>query len=148
MRLIVGTLIVFACVFGSYAAMGGHLLVLWQPFEFVIILGAAIGAFVIGNTGPVLKAVPAMLGTLVKGPKYNQQSYVELLGMQYSLYKLAKLEGFDGARAAHRKSGRVVAVQRLPDLRGEPSRGRVRLRLHAHGDAGRQQRPRDRRADG
>lgn len=93
MRLIVGTLIVFACVFGSYAAMGGHLEVLWQPFEFVIILGAAIGAFVIGNTGPVLKAVPAMLGTLVKGPKYNQQSYVELLGMQYSLYKLAKQKG-------------------------------------------------------
>ena len=52
MRLIVGTLIVFACVFGSYAAMGGHLEVLWQPFEFVIILGAAIGAFIIGNTGP------------------------------------------------------------------------------------------------
>ena len=93
MRLIVGTLVVFACVFGSYAAMGGHLLVLWQPFEFVIILGAAIGAFIIGNTGPVLKAVPAMLGTLVKGPKYTQNSYVELLGMQYSLFKLAKQKG-------------------------------------------------------
>ncbi|MDF2598988.1 flagellar motor stator protein MotA [Methylobacterium brachiatum] len=93
MRLIVGTLVVFACVFGSYAAMGGHLVVLWQPFEFVIILGAAIGAFIIGNTGPVLKAVPAMLGTLVKGPKYTQNSYVELLGMQYSLFKLAKQKG-------------------------------------------------------
>ena len=51
MRLIIGAIIVFACVFGSYAAMGGHLEVLWQPFEFVIILGAAIGAFIIGNTG-------------------------------------------------------------------------------------------------
>ncbi|WP_313901564.1 motility-associated protein, partial [Methylobacterium sp. J-076] len=49
MRLLVGTLIVFGCVFGSYAQMGGHLQVLWQPFEFVIILGAAIGAFIIGN---------------------------------------------------------------------------------------------------
>jgi chemotaxis protein MotA len=93
MRLIVGTLIVFLCVFGGYAAMGGHLLVLWQPFEFVIILGAAIGAFVIGNTGPVLKAVPAMLGTLIKGPKYKQKCYVELLGMQYSLYKLVQQKG-------------------------------------------------------
>ena len=37
MRLIVGAIIIFACVFGSYAAMGGHLEVLWQPFEFVII---------------------------------------------------------------------------------------------------------------
>jgi chemotaxis protein MotA len=93
MRLLVGALIVFACVFGSYAAMGGHLEVLWQPFEFVIILGAAIGAFVIGNTGPVLKAVPSMFATLVKGPKYKQQCYVELLGMQYSLFKFVQQKG-------------------------------------------------------
>jgi chemotaxis protein MotA len=93
MRLIVGTIIVFVCVLGSYAAMGGHLEVLWQPFEFVIILGAAIGAFIIGNPGPVLKAVPSMFGTLVKGAKYKQECYVELLGMQFSLYKLAKQKG-------------------------------------------------------
>jgi chemotaxis protein MotA len=93
MRLIVGTIIVFACVFGSYAAMGGHLEVLWQPFEFVIILGAAIGAFVIGNPGPVLKAVPSMFGTIFKGPKYKQNCYVELLGMQFSLFKLVKQKG-------------------------------------------------------
>ncbi|MET3891922.1 chemotaxis protein MotA [Bosea sp. OAE506] len=93
MRLIVGTIIVFLCVFGGYAAMGGKLLVLWQPFEFVIILGAAIGAFIIGNPGPVLKGVPGMFGTLVKGPKYKQADYVELLGMQYSLYKLIKQKG-------------------------------------------------------
>lgn len=93
MRLIIGTLVVFACVFGSYAQMGGHLEVLWQPFEFVIILGAAIGAFIIGNVGPVLKAVPTMLSTLVKGPKYTQECYVELLGMQFSLFKLAKQKG-------------------------------------------------------
>lgn len=93
MRLIVGTIIVFGCVFGSYSAMGGHLEVLFQPFEFVIILGAAIGAFIIGNPGPVLKAVPSMLGTLVKGPKYKQECYVELLAMQFSLYKLARQKG-------------------------------------------------------
>ncbi len=93
MRLIVGTIIVFLCVFGSYAAMGGHLEVLWQPFEFVIILGAAIGAFVIGNPGPVLKAVPSMFGTIFKGPKYKREAYVELLGMQFSLYKLVKQKG-------------------------------------------------------
>ena len=34
-----------------------------------------------------------MLGTLVKGPKYKQEAYVELLGMQFSLYKLVKQKG-------------------------------------------------------
>lgn len=93
MKLIIGTIIVVACVFGGYAAMGGKLGVLWQPWEYVIILGAAIGAFIIGNPGPVLKAVPGMFGTLIKGPKYKQADYVELLGMQYTLYKLVQQKG-------------------------------------------------------
>lgn len=93
MRLIVGSIVVFLCVFGGYAAMGGKLAVLWQPWEFVIILGAAIGAFVIGNPAPVLKAVPAMFGTIMRGTKYNQEAYVELLGMQYSLFKLVQQKG-------------------------------------------------------
>jgi chemotaxis protein MotA len=93
MRLIVGSIIVILCVFGGYAAMGGKLGVLWQPWEYVIILGAAIGAFVIGNSGPVLKAVPAMFGTIFKGPKYKREAYVELLAMQFSLYRLVKQKG-------------------------------------------------------
>ena len=93
MRLIVGVLTVFACVFGGYAAMGGHLEVLWQPFEFVIILGAAFGAYIIANSGAVLKQTAAMFGSLFKGPKYNKAAYVELLGMQFSLYKLVQSKG-------------------------------------------------------
>lgn len=96
MRLIVGVIVVFACVFGGYAAMGGKLYVLWQPFEFVIILGAAIGAFIIGNGGPVLKAVPYMFGVMFKGPKYNKAAYLDLLGLQYSMYKLIQQKGILG----------------------------------------------------
>jgi chemotaxis protein MotA len=96
MRLIIGIITVFACVFGGYSAMGGHVEVLWQPFEFVIILGAAFGAFIIANGAPVLKAVPSMFGTMFKGPKYNKQAYVELLGLQYSMYKLVQQKGILG----------------------------------------------------
>ena len=96
MRLIIGIVVVFACVFGGYSAMGGHVEVLWQPFEFVIILGAAIGAFIIANDAPVLKAVPTMFGTLFKGPKYNKTAYLELLGMQFSMYKLIQQKGILG----------------------------------------------------
>lgn len=93
MRLIVGSIVVFACVLGGYAAMGGKLYVLWQPFEFVIILGAAIGAFIIGNPAPVLKAVPSVFATLMRGPKYKQSAYVELLAMQFALYRLVQQKG-------------------------------------------------------
>lgn len=93
MRLIIGIIVVIASVLGGYAAIGGHMAVLFQPFEFVIILGAAIGAFVIGNTGPVLKQTLASLGTLFKGPRYNKAAYVELLGMQFTLFKLIQAKG-------------------------------------------------------
>ncbi|ODT77768.1 MAG: flagellar motor stator protein MotA [Pelagibacterium sp. SCN 64-44] len=96
MRLIIGIITVFACVFGGYSAMGGHVEVLWQPFEFVIILGAAIGAFIIANGAPVLKAVPFMFGTMFRGPKYNKAAYVELLGLQFSMYKLIQQKGILG----------------------------------------------------
>lgn len=93
MRLIIGILTVCGCVFGGYAAMGGHLEVLWQPFEYVIILGAAIGAYVIANSGAVLKQTGTMFGALFKGTKYNKASYIELLGMQFTLYKLVQSKG-------------------------------------------------------
>ena len=114
MRLIVGTIIVFVCVLGSYAAMGGHLEVLWQPFEFVIILGAAIGAFIIGSPGPVLKAVPSMLGTLVKGPKYKQECYVELLAMQFALFKLARQKGMTAIEAHIEDPGASTLFNAFP----------------------------------
>jgi len=93
MRLIIGLVVVVASVIGGYLGVGGHMAVLWQPFEFVIILGAAIGAFIIGNTGAVLKQTLGVFGTLFKGPKYNKAAYVELLGMQFSLYKLVQAKG-------------------------------------------------------
>ncbi|HEY9010064.1 MAG TPA: flagellar motor stator protein MotA [Devosia sp.] len=93
MRLLIGIAVVIASVLGGYAAMGGHLEVLVQPFEALIILGAAAGAFVIGNTGPVLKQTVGIFGTLFRGPRYDKAAYVELLGLQYSLFKLVQAKG-------------------------------------------------------
>jgi chemotaxis protein MotA len=93
MRLIIGIVVVVGCVIGGYLGVGGHLAVLWQPYEFIIILGAAFGAYIIGNSTAVLKQTLSVFGTLLKGPKYNKAAYVELLGMQFSLYKLVQSKG-------------------------------------------------------
>ncbi len=93
MRVIIGIVVIFASVLGGYVMMGGHLEVLMQPFEALIILGAAFGAYIIGNTGPVLKQTGSIFGILFRGPRYTKEAYVELLGLQYTLFKLVQAKG-------------------------------------------------------
>ena len=56
MLLIIGSIIVLASVATGFVLSHGDLIALWQPFELLIIGGAAFGAFVISNTGKTLKA--------------------------------------------------------------------------------------------
>ena len=93
MRLIIGVIVVFVSVLGGYAALGGHLLVLMQPFEAVIILGAALGGYIIANTGPVLKQSLGIFGIIFRGPRYSKQDHLELLGVMYLLFKLVQVKG-------------------------------------------------------
>ena len=93
MFTIIGAVIVLASVVGGYVANGGHLEVLFQPFEVMIIVGAAAGAFVISNRKPVLSAAAKAVPALLKPEKYDKAAYIELLTMLYSIFKLAKTKG-------------------------------------------------------
>lgn len=93
MLLIVGSIVVLVCVFGGYMAMGGHLDVLWQPFELVIIGGAAAGAYIISNPKSVLAKTGKAVGQLMKGTRHNKESYLELLSLMFTIFKLAKSKG-------------------------------------------------------
>lgn len=94
MLVIVGLVVVFGCVAGGYVAAGGHLDILWQPFEFVIILGGGIGAFLVtNNSKAILSGTGKAMGRLVKGPSYKKDDYLELLTMQYQVFRLAKTKG-------------------------------------------------------
>lgn len=93
MMLIIGAVIVIVSVIGAYAAHGGHLAVLWQPGEFVIILGAATGAFIIGNPKTILTQVGPALSLAFKGSLYSKNDYIELLTMQFYVFKMIKTKG-------------------------------------------------------
>jgi chemotaxis protein MotA len=93
MFVIIGIVIVLGSVIGGYVLAGGHLAVLWQPLEFLIIGGAAIGALLIGNSSKVLSGVIAGYAAIVKGPKYKKSDYLELLTMQYQIFRMARTKG-------------------------------------------------------
>ncbi|NKB57822.1 MAG: flagellar motor stator protein MotA [Alphaproteobacteria bacterium] len=92
MFLIIGVVVVTGCVLGSYA-VHGDMGVLWQPLEFIIIGGSGIGAFIIANPPHVLKGAAGAFGALLKGPKYKKADYLELLTMQYQVFRMAKTKG-------------------------------------------------------
>lgn len=92
MFVIIGLIIVFAYVFGGYS-VHGDLGILWQPIEFVIIFGAGIGAFVVASPLTVIKGTIGALGTILKGPSHKKADYMELLGVLYATFKLAKSKG-------------------------------------------------------
>jgi chemotaxis protein MotA len=92
MFFIVGAIVVLGSVFGGYS-IHGNLSVLWQPIEFVIILGGGLGAFVIANPSAVITGAGKSFQTLIKGPRYTKEHYLELLSVLYSTFKLAKSNG-------------------------------------------------------
>ena len=93
MFVIIGAIIVASCVIGGYLGVGGHLDILWQPFEVVIICGGALGAFIIANPLPVIKRCFGAVGTLLKGSPYDKAAYLELLSLLYMVFKLSKSKG-------------------------------------------------------
>jgi chemotaxis protein MotA len=93
MFVIIGYLIVLGSVFGGFALGGGPLAALLQPVEMLMIFGSAIGAFVIGNSGKVIKATLASLPSCFKGSKYDKAVYMELMSLLYELLSKARKEG-------------------------------------------------------
>lgn len=89
----VGALVVLVCVFGGYMLAGGHMHVVFQPFEVMIIFGAALGGHIIGNPMGTVKrsfsmAIKAMLGS---GP--TKKDYTELLQLMFQLFQIFRKDG-------------------------------------------------------
>ncbi|MEQ1670605.1 MAG: motility-associated protein, partial [Hyphomicrobium sp.] len=55
MTILLGLVITLVCMLGGFMAMGGHVEVIWQPWEYVIICGSAAGTFVVANPMKTIK---------------------------------------------------------------------------------------------
>ena len=55
MNFVIGIVIAVGSIIGGYSALGGHLEVLVQPFEFLIICGASLGVFIVSNPFATIK---------------------------------------------------------------------------------------------
>ena len=93
MLVIVGYLVVVLSVFGGFALGGGYLITLFHPVELLMIGGAGVGAFLVGNSGKAIKATLKALPSLFKGAKYTKDNYMELMALLYELLGKVRKEG-------------------------------------------------------
>lgn len=88
-----GFLVVLGSVFGSYAALGGHFGALFQPFEFVLIAGAALGAYISANSGKSVKLLLNALPGVLRASPYSKSVYMELMALLYVILNKARRDG-------------------------------------------------------
>ncbi|MFZ1179937.1 MAG: flagellar motor stator protein MotA [Herbaspirillum sp.] len=93
MLVIIGYVIVAASVFGGFVMAGGHLSALLQPIELLMIGGAAVGAFLVGNNGKAIKAILKTLPSVLKGSSYSKALYMELMSLLFELLTKSRKEG-------------------------------------------------------
>ena len=92
MAKIIGIIVVFASVLGGYVLSHGKIAALIQPFEVLIIGGAAFGAFLQANPGHmtmhVIKKSMKMFGS-----RFSHAFYLEVLGLVYEILNKSRREG-------------------------------------------------------
>ena len=93
MLVVVGYVIILFSVFGGFALSGGHLAALLQPIELLMIAGAGLGAFLVGNSSKTIKATWKALPSVFKGAKYTKDHYMELMALLYELLGKIRKEG-------------------------------------------------------
>ena len=74
MALILGFLFVLGMVFGGFVLAGKFDVILYAlPYEGMMIGGATIGAFVIANSGLIVKKSLGGIVTVMKGPTFKKK---------------------------------------------------------------------------
>lgn len=91
----VGIIVVFVMVFGGFIIAGGNMTVIIKsaPIEMMIIGGAALGGYIIGNPMKTIKmGIKLSLHAMTaKGP--SKQDYTDLLQMMFRLFQLFRKDG-------------------------------------------------------
>jgi chemotaxis protein MotA len=85
--ILIGLVVTLGCVLGGFMAMGGHIDVLMQPWELVIIGGAAVGTFLVANPMSTVKDTGTAMLEAFKQAVPKEKDYLETLGVLHSLMR-------------------------------------------------------------
>ncbi|HWW25133.1 MAG TPA: flagellar motor stator protein MotA [Caulobacter sp.] len=115
---IIGIVLLFGLVFGSFIMSGGKMDVIIEaaPHELMCILGAGIASFLISNSMTVIKATASGFGKIFKGPKWKTSDYRDLLSLLFLLTKTMKSKGVIALESHIEKPNDSTIFQRYPKI--------------------------------
>jgi len=92
---IIGIVLLFGLVFGSFLMSGGNMGVIIEaaPHELMAILGAGVASFLISNSMTTIKATAGGFAKIFKGPNWKASDYTDLLSLLFVLTKTMKTKG-------------------------------------------------------
>ena len=93
MFAIVGIVVVFGAVIGGFLMEKGHIAVLIQPAEMMILVGAAMGTLLVANPMHIIKGVVAGLLGVLKGSSFGKARYLSTLKMMYQFLNKVRKDG-------------------------------------------------------
>lgn len=89
----IGVVVVCGSIVLGYVLHGGHLLLLWQPTEVLIIGGSGLGAFIISNDLHTIKETFGATKKAVFSSPLSSSDYLEALLLMNDILKKFKKEG-------------------------------------------------------
>ena len=88
----IGIIITFLMVFGGYILAGGKMGIIMKslPFEMMMIMGAATGAFVLSNDPHGILHSLKDIGRVFSGPRWKPGDYRDLLCLLFELIRMSR----------------------------------------------------------
>ncbi|MBS0296628.1 MAG: flagellar motor stator protein MotA [Proteobacteria bacterium] len=115
---IIGIVVLFAMVFGSFLMSGGNIGVILGslPHEMMCIGGAAIASFLIANKVSTIKATGGGFGKVFGGPKWKAADYRDLLSLLFLLTKTMKSKGVIALESHIERPAESTIFQKFPKI--------------------------------
>ena len=116
MLVIVGAIIVVVTVFGGFLLEGGHMGVLFQPIELLIIGGAALGSFFIASPKSVAIGTFKHVMHVFTGKEPSAGDYQDLLTLLFELINIARRDGIVALEPHVSKPDQSATLNKYPAI--------------------------------
>jgi len=119
MYIFIGLGIVILSVIVGYTWAGGAWSILFQPPEYIIILGCALGAFFASQTKYTWKLVTGRASHIFSDPGSSKAKYLETLALLYALFSKMHREGVISIESDIERPESSPIFSKYPTISGE-----------------------------